>query len=284
MPNCPSCGREQPNTSGFCSFCGALLDRPGNAEGTPQTPGAADSARPTRVGAPQVYMPPAHHDVGDIGAYIVRRLLALAVDLAFVGTLIALALRMWITRATRGGVTAGSFLELALFVAIAIFVYRWLFEGFAGTTLGKLLFGLSVARADGRGAGLGRTFVRELLLPLDLAIIGFLLAALLPKRQRLGDLVGGTVVLNAGIGPLAPLLGIVLLGGATYGVVTYAGGLTSAQRLAQDASRFGPGMLYKASPKPAATNATSAPPTQQPTSTPTSQPNASPTDDSSPTT
>lgn len=230
-----------------------MLDRPA-AESTPTAQPASNpppEARQIFPGPP----PPVAPDHGDIGAYIVRRTLALLVDLIFVGTLIAMAGRASIARTSNGELTFGGFVQLTFVVAIALFAYRWLFSGLFGSTPGKLLFGLVVARTIGGRAGLGRTFVRELLLPLDLVVIGFLLGAVLPKRQRLGDLIAGTVVVNSKIGALAPLLGIIVLGAAGYATVEYAGGVGAAQRLATDASRYATGLITRSSPSPSASAA-----------------------------
>lgn len=230
-----------------------MLDRPAanatDAPGSVQTSSAPPEARQIFPGPP----PPKPPDHGDIGAYIVRRFIALFVDVIFVGALIAIAARTWLTRSTNGDMTLGAFLQLCLMLALAVFAYRWLFSGLFGSTPGKLFMGLVVTRNGGGRAGLGRTFVRELLLPLDLLVIGFLLAALLPRRQRIGDLVAGTVVVNSGIGALAPLIGIILLGGAAYATNSYAGGVGAAQRLANDASRFAPGLMSRSTPTPAST-------------------------------
>ena len=255
MATCPSCGREQDRPSAFCTNCGAVLDRPA-AESTAE-PQPASRTSPLPPEARQIFPgpPPVTLDHGDIGAYIVRRTLALLIDIVFVGSLIAMAARAWITRTTSGELTLGGFIQLTFVVAVALFAYRWLFSGLIGTTLGKLFVGLVIARTHGGRAGLSRTFVRELLLPVDLLLIGFLLAAVLPKRQRLGDLIAGTVVVNSRIGALAPLLGIIVLGAAAYATVTYAGGVSAAQRLATDASRYAGGILTRSSPSPAATSA-----------------------------
>ncbi|HYK54652.1 MAG TPA: RDD family protein [Candidatus Eremiobacteraceae bacterium] len=264
-----------------------MLDRPAAESTTEQQPATRASTLPPEErqifpGPP----PPVAPDHGDIGAYIVRRTLALLIDIVFVGALIAMAARTWITRATTGELTLGGFLQLALIVAVALFAYRWLFSGIIGTTLGKLFVGLVIARTHGGRAGLGRTFVRELLLPIDLVLIGFLLAAVLPKRQRLGDLVAGTLVVNSKIGALAPLLGIILLGGAAYATVTYVGGVSAAQRLATDASRYAGGILSRSSPSPKSTSAptpvqtiplVTASPTPAQAPTPTAKPNPAPT-------
>ncbi|HET9343748.1 MAG TPA: RDD family protein [Candidatus Eremiobacteraceae bacterium] len=257
-----------------------MLDRPA-AESTPEHSAHAASTLPPE--ARQIFPgppPPVAPDHGDVGAYIVRRTLALLVDIVFVGMLIAMAARVWITRASNGELSLGGFLQLALVVAIALFAYRWLFSGILGSTPGKLLFGLVVGRNGGGRAGLGRTFVRELILPLDLVVIGFLLAALLPRRQRVGDLVAGTVVVNSKLGAIAPLLGIVMLGGAGYATLVYAGGVAAAQRLATDASHYANGLITRSSPLPSATSAPTpieTIPLVTPSPEPSTTSNASPT-------
>ncbi len=84
-----------------------------------------------------------------------------------------------------------------------------------GTTLWKLAFGLHVYPLRGRFVGLGRSLLRSLLRPLDLLLIGGILA-LLPGHRRLGDLLGGTVVARSPLRAFAPLVGwigiIVLVG------------------------------------------------------------------------
>lgn len=276
MATCPACGREQERASAFCTTCGAVLDRPA-AESTPAS--HATATAPLSPEARQIFpgpTPPAPPDHGDVGAYIVRRFIALLVDVIFVGALFAIAARTWLTRTTNGDLTLGGFLQLTLILVVALFGYRWLFSGIFGSTPGKLFVGLVVARNGGGRAGLGRTFVRELLLPLDLLIIGFLLAALLPRRQRLGDLIGGTVVVNSKIGALAPLLGIIILVGGAYGTVAYAGGVAAAQRLANDASRYAPGLLSRSSPAPSPRTESTPPPTTIPLMTPTPSQSSAP--------
>lgn len=259
-----------------------MLDRPA-AETTP-TEQPTQNASTLPPEARQIFPGPplpVAPDHGDIGAYIVRRTLALLVDLILVGALIAMAARVWITRASNGELSLGGFIQLTFVVAIALFAYRWLFSGMFGSTPGKLLFGLVVGQTHGGRAGLGRSFVRDLLLPLDLVVIGFLLAALLPRRQRLGDLVAGTVVVNSKIGAIAPVLGILLLGAAGYATLVYAGGVAAAQRLATDASRYATGLITRSSPSPSATSAptatSNASPTVKPLPTPTPNPTPSTT-------
>jgi uncharacterized RDD family membrane protein YckC len=97
-------------------------------------------------------------------------------------------------------------------------VYVWLAEAIFGTTLWKLAFGLHVYAVRGRFVGLGRALLRNLLRPVDLLLIGGVLA-LLPGHRRLGDLVGGTVVARSPLRAFAPLvgwIGIILLAGLPW--------------------------------------------------------------------
>jgi uncharacterized RDD family membrane protein YckC len=96
---------------------------------------------------------------------------------------------------------------LGILVAL---VYVWIAEALFGTTLWKLAFGLQVFPVRGRFVGLGRALVRMLLRPIDLVVIGAILA-LLPGHRRIGDLLGGTVVARSPLRGFAPLLGWVLI-------------------------------------------------------------------------
>lgn len=81
---------------------------------------------------------------------------------------------------------------------IALFVlYTWISELISQTTMGKRLFGLKVVRLDGSRPGFGALTIRNMLRALDLMVPVLLLLPLLwPKRQRLGDLVAQTLVVE----------------------------------------------------------------------------------------
>src|SRR5262249_60826644 len=92
--------------------------------------------------------------------------------------------------------------------ALALFAlwfgYFVVTEATLGATVGKLLVGLRVLRADGGRVGWGASLVRNALRLIDLSFAGLVGAALMwlsPRRQRLGDRVAG-----AGVGrrPAAP--------------------------------------------------------------------------------
>ncbi len=68
-----------------------------------------------------------------------------------------------------------------------------------GRTLGKMLMGLTIVRADGSAVDLGNTLRRHLLgYPLSTLTLGlgFLMAAMHPAGRALHDLVGGTLVIR----------------------------------------------------------------------------------------
>src|SRR5262249_54977723 len=82
--------------------------------------------------------------------------------------------------------------------ALALFAlwfgYFVVTEATLGATVGKLLVGLRVLRADGGRVGWGASLVRNALRLIDLSFAGLVGAALMwlsPWRQRLGDRVAG---------------------------------------------------------------------------------------------
>ena len=124
----------------------------------------------------------------------VRRLAALAIDgLATLPAAVSCAL---VVGAAAGWLVAGAVALSYLFVA----------EAFVGQTLGKAAMGLRVVRFDGRPLTVASCAARNVLLPVDILFAG--LAAMLAtgpfRRQRLGDLLAGTVVTRAADHPHRP--------------------------------------------------------------------------------
>jgi len=75
-------------------------------------------------------------------------------------------------------------------------------EGLSGQSFGKLLLGIRVMGADGRRVALGRVLLRNLLRPWPLLVpaaylVGSLFILLTRANRRLGDLLAGTVVVEA---------------------------------------------------------------------------------------
>src|SRR5688572_20087454 len=141
--------------------------------------------------------PPGHEDL------LGRRVGAALIDLALLVAAFA------ILAATIGESTVGedgfSFdlygIEAALYFAIVL-LYHFVLEATTGQTVGKLLLGLRVVRANGGRPSLAAIAVRTLLRVVDwlpfLYLVGFI--AMLDtglRRQRLGDLAARTSVARA---------------------------------------------------------------------------------------
>jgi uncharacterized RDD family membrane protein YckC len=84
-----------------------------------------------------------------------------------------------------------------VFVGITL-LYYFASETATGQTLGKRLLGVRVRSAAGGEAGGGAIAIRTLLRLVDslpfLYLLGFIVMMVTPRRQRLGDLAGRTVV------------------------------------------------------------------------------------------
>jgi uncharacterized RDD family membrane protein YckC len=89
----------------------------------------------------------------------------------------------------------------ALFWAVFVFLITVRFEGRFGTTLGKWLCGIRALRTTLRPCGFARALLRELLMwfdtPLLLTVLPGILCCLgTDRRQRIGDLVADTIVVD----------------------------------------------------------------------------------------
>ena len=153
------------------------------------------------------------YDFGHPLGYVFARFFAFAIDVSLISVVVtSLAYSLIAFNPVTGLPTnsqRGFDATLALGVAIAL-VYLWIAEAIFGTTIAKLMLGLHVYAVRGGPVGLGRSFVRSLLRPFDLLVIGGIMA-LLPGHRRLGDLLGGTIVAHGGMRRFGPILGWVLL-------------------------------------------------------------------------
>lgn len=87
--------------------------------------------------------------------------------------------------------------ELLIYGGIFVYIaYTAVTELVLGRTPGKLLCGLIVVSRDGTPATPRQRLIRNILRLLDIYLIPLLIVAATPLRQRLGDLVAGTVVVE----------------------------------------------------------------------------------------
>ncbi|MBV9409454.1 MAG: RDD family protein [Candidatus Eremiobacteraeota bacterium] len=156
---------------------------------------------------------PARVAIGNPLVYVLARFFAFALDVALVTvfvtslaySLIAINPLTGLPSNTEQGFDA----TLALGFTIAL-VYVWIAEALLGTTIFKLAFGLHVYALRDRSVGLVRAFVRNLIRPIDLLVIGGILA-LVPGHRRLGDLLAGTTVGRSPLRGFAPILGWIIV-------------------------------------------------------------------------
>jgi len=129
------------------------------------------------------------------------------VGVRFVATLIDTAILLpvfYALAAVTGGTTAGGF-ELTgvpFIIGLAIGIgYYVAFEALRGATVGKMVVGLRVVKADGSAIGWPESAIRNVLRIID-GLFFYLIAAIFvwtsEKRKRLGDRVAGTVVVRGG--------------------------------------------------------------------------------------
>jgi uncharacterized RDD family membrane protein YckC len=101
--------------------------------------------------------------------------------------------------------------SLSVFLVSLSLTYFFICEALWGQTLGKRLLGLRVLMRDGRPATASAVSARTVLRLIEDGPIGLLVMILSGRRrQRLGDLLGGTIVARATPGlppaPLSPLM------------------------------------------------------------------------------
>jgi len=259
---CGSCGSPVAEGVRFCGNCGKPTAPASPAEATPvqsatpfpatpmqaapsgqaavpiQATASFQAAAPAPAFAPPP--PPAAplQDVGSpaslIGGFRLagmgERLVAAILDMIVVGIIFAVA-GMAIA-ARLGGATDSGFslngmpaLITIGITCIAGFLYYWLAEGLFGATLGKGITGIQVREKTGARCNMKGSLIRNLLRIVDAVgvyLVGFLIAIFSKARQRLGDHVAGTIVVERNT-PKALRIGLVIVWFAMI-----AGGLTCA--------------------------------------------------------
>lgn len=95
----------------------------------------------------------------------------------------------------------GAFSSLGLLIGFIVNLFYWLLlEGmWGGYTVGKKLFGIKVVEEDGHECSLGSSLVRNLFEIIDglfYYLVGLIVMAATDKRQRVGDRLGGTIVVR----------------------------------------------------------------------------------------
>lgn len=213
----------------FCPYCGVKNDDGGQTEcfvcgkKLPSLNGYAASATPSRSR-------PASRaaSAGPVMARLGDRLIAIVLDMIFVGAILLVASAAIVSRRPKL-IAASSALTLCAIGAastiLVVFLYHWLLEGAFGATMGKAIIGVRVTRFDtGRPPGLGLSAIRNALRVIDALPfygIGFFVAVFSSARRRIGDYAANTVVLehagSLGERVTVVLLWLVGIGAAVWG-------------------------------------------------------------------
>ena len=137
-------------------------------------------------------------------ADLLRRFSAAAVDLAVPGLIVMAVFGMGPIELSERwppqpeGLTWTQMIPVGCLVALFL-LHTIISEAITGRSLGKLLLGLAVCDYRGETPSFARTAGRGVLKVLDLVLwMLIILAIVTPARQRLGDLVAGTLVVRPG--------------------------------------------------------------------------------------
>jgi uncharacterized RDD family membrane protein YckC len=215
MATCPSCGSPASETHTFCALCGApiraprpagTLAPPDVAVAAPVLPGhEAPPDEAASTPAPDLAQANVALRAADAGlASVGDRMLAVVLD-----TLVFFAFfwtaGMWLAPHFGGVTPQGFSLEgMPALVTIALsivpfFVYYVCLEWWFATTLGKVVVGARIVGADGGGMDFRRSLIRNLFRLIDglgVYVVAAFALLLTKRRQRLGDLAAGTVVVR----------------------------------------------------------------------------------------
>lgn len=128
-----------------------------------------------------------------------RRIFACVVDSLIIGAVYISVIAM-----SKGSATFLKPFENLIdfaFLATITFAYYFVQEGVFAVTIGKSILRLRVVSVDGEPCSLSASFTRNLVRFLDwlplLYLIGAIAVLASPRRQRIGDRIGATIVTNA---------------------------------------------------------------------------------------
>lgn len=135
---------------------------------------------------------------------LLRRIIALAIDLTLMGMVAVILLAWLLGQDVMVFVQQESLLNdirhlmyWQLLVAGLMSAYGFVTESLWGRTIGKQLLGLHVVSMTGGRAAWHQILLRNILRPLDMSIrgaVGLFLVLWSPRNQRIGDIIGDTLV------------------------------------------------------------------------------------------
>jgi uncharacterized RDD family membrane protein YckC len=183
---CPACGKENAAGATFCANCGKPLTA---AAATPTLGGMS-------LGSPAMPAPG-----GMKYAEIIDRFVGALIDYIIIAVIGAILGIIIFAGALASGGFGFFFGPIFLIEIVLWLIYFTYFEGTTGQTFGKQIAHTKVVdERTGQTVDMGRAFIRSLLRIIDelpfFYIIGVILVAVTPNRQRLGDMAAHTVVVK----------------------------------------------------------------------------------------
>lgn len=130
-------------------------------------------------------------------AGLVQRAVALIIDQILIGVALVVLIFAGVLSTS---MSAGAVIAIMGVQWVLWLVYFTFFEGSSGQTIGKRFMNIRVISADGSDLSYTQALVRSLLRIVDslptLYILGIILVIVTRERQRLGDMVAGSVVIR----------------------------------------------------------------------------------------
>lgn len=130
-------------------------------------------------------------------AGLVQRAVALIIDQILIGVALVVLIFAGVLSTS---MSAGAVIVIMGVQWVLWLVYFTFFEGSSGQTIGKRFMNIRVISADGSDLSYAQALVRSLLRIVDslptLYILGIILVIVTRERQRLGDMVAGSVVIR----------------------------------------------------------------------------------------
>jgi uncharacterized RDD family membrane protein YckC len=181
---CLSCGTSNDSLDRFCANCGAsrvALQTVSTGGGTMAQPLPAGNSAPR---------------IASLG----RRIIAVILDFIVVWSLISVIVVLVPPRMLEDSFSLkGPAALIPIGLCTLGLLYYVLLEALFGATPGKGIAGIQVRRRDDEDCNFRASLIRNLLRVVDALVVylvGFLVAVFSESRQRIGDLVAGTIVVR----------------------------------------------------------------------------------------
>ena len=205
---CPNCGNTCRTYSRKCVRCGAaipplqyLLEETGVVE---RSAPIATASRRSQGATPRL---------ARLGDRLVAVILDSMVIASAFAVICAWSFRKWgVYNGNDLHLTTASLLIAGSLGAAVEFLYLWILEGCFGATLGKIIVGIRVARTSVR-SGLAASAIRNALRIVDgigFYFVGAIAAGCSRFRQRLGDIIADTVVVEEVFTPFTKVVAVAL--------------------------------------------------------------------------